>query len=117
VTAIAIVASPDFDLCHAQIDRSPICVRFISIIGSPDIYVPDTAELELAGLGLAGGFISRGSRQPAGQGAPIIRIRGLALFSRVTMWRLPAELHDLPYKQARAAARSLAVGSGQHQPE
>jgi hypothetical protein len=111
VISIAVMASPDIDLCNAEMHGDEIVVRAFALIGSPDIYVPDSVEVEMTGFTLIGGDAEEGSRRPPRPGAPVIRIRSYALIGGYTVWRLPAHTQGLPYAEARRAARALNRGS------
>jgi hypothetical protein len=108
VTAISMLASQDIDLCHADLAGPAIVLRAFVFIGWPDIYIPDSAELEVSGFTLGGGFDERGSRAAARPGAPRVRIRCYGLLGRHTVWRLPEELQSLPHSEARKAATALS---------
>lgn len=107
-TAISVLASQDIDLCHADLAGPAIVLRAFVFIGWPDIYVPDSAELEVSGFTLGGGYDERGSRAAPRPGAPRIRIRCYGLLGRHTVWRLPEELQSLPHSEARKAATALS---------
>jgi len=105
--AIAVFASPDIDLCHAQLDGDEVVVRGFVFWGWPDIYVPDSATLEMSGFTLMGGDKERGSSRVPARDAPVIKVRSYGLIGGYTVWRLPAELQDLPFSKARKAAKEL----------
>ena len=107
-SAISVMASPPIDLCNADRSGPETVVRAFVFIGWPDIYVPDSAELDVSGFTLGGGYDERGSRAAPAPGAPKIRIRCYGLLGRHTVWRLPEELQSLPYGEARKAARALS---------
>lgn len=105
--AIAVFASPDIDLCHAQLDGNEVVVRGFVFWGWPDVYVPDSAALEMSGFTLMGGDKERGSSRVPARDAPVIKVRSYGLIGGYTVWRLPAELQDLPFSKARTAANEL----------
>ena len=110
-TSVAVLASPDIDLCAAELTAQETVVHCFAVIGSPDIYVPDSAELEISGFSVAGGYAEKGSRRIPPPGAPVIRIRSYGLIGGYTVWRLPPELQSLPPADARKAARALERAS------
>lgn len=111
VTSIAIMASPNIDLCHAELDGDEIVVRGFVLWGWPDIYLPDSVSLEQAGFTLMGGDHERGSSRTAPPGAPVIKVRTYGLIGGYTVWRLPPELQNMPLSKARRAAKELPRGS------
>ena len=106
-TCLAIMASPDINLCDAELDGDEIEIKAYAFFGWPDIYLPDSVRVELSGASLFGGDAERGSRHEPRAGATVIRIRCYALIGGYTVWRLPPELQDLPPRRARQAARAL----------
>ncbi|HSR83996.1 MAG TPA: DUF1707 domain-containing protein [Streptosporangiaceae bacterium] len=107
VVSIAVFASPDLDLCHAQLEGDEIAVKGFVFWGWPDIYVPDSLGLELSGFTLMGGDAERGSSRVAAPGAAVVKVRTYGLIGGYTVWRLPPELQGLPYAKARKAAKEL----------
>jgi Domain of unknown function (DUF1707) len=73
--SIAVMASPDIDLCNAAISGEEITIHAFALIGWPDIYVPDSVNLEMTGFTLIGGDTEEGSQRPPRPGAPVVRIR------------------------------------------
>ena len=59
--SIAIMASPNIDLCHGEFDGDEIVVRGFVLWGWPDIYLPDSVGLDQGGFTLMGGDRERGS--------------------------------------------------------
>ena len=104
------MASPNIDLCAAELDGEEIVIRGFALFGWPDIYVPDSVRVELSGLSVFGGDAERGSRREPPPDAPVLKIRSYALVGGYTVWRLPPELHGLPYGRAREAAKALPAG-------
>lgn len=109
--SIAVMASPDIDLCHVELEGEEIAVTGFVLWGWPDIYVPDSVRVELSGVTLFGGDEERGSSRPPSPGAPVVRVRTYGLVGGYTVWRLPPELQTLPFAQARKAAKKLPRGS------
>jgi len=111
--SIAIMASPDIDLCDAELDGREVTIYGFALIGSPDIYVPDSVGVEMTGFSLIGGDAVEGSHRPPRPGAPVVRIRTYALLGGYTVWRLPPEMRELPHRAARRAARDLPSDPGE----
>lgn len=106
-TSVAIFASPDIDLCRAQVDGDEIVVRGFVFWGWPDIYLPDSVRLEMGGFTLLGGDHERGSSREPAPDAPVVRVRSYGLIGGYTVWRLPPDLQGLPFDKARRAAKKL----------
>lgn len=111
-TSIAIMASPDIDLCAAELSSGQTVIYAFAFFGWPDIYVPDTVRVELEGFTLVGGDAERGSQRVPPADAPVVKLRSYGLIGGYTVWRLPPELHGVPYDQAREAARALPRSRG-----
>jgi hypothetical protein len=107
VVSVAIMASPDIDLCHAQLDGDEIVVKGFVLWGWPDIYVPDSVGLEVGGFTLLGGDEERGSSRAPAPNAPVVKVRTYGLIGGYTVWRLPPDLQGLPLAKARKAAKEL----------
>ena len=111
ILSVAIMASPDIDLCHAELDGDEIVVTGLVLWGWPDIYVPDSVGLEVSGFTLLGGDEEKGSVSEPRPGAPVVKVRSYGLIGGYTVWRLPPELQAMPLRQARKAAKELPRGS------
>jgi len=105
------MASPDIDLCRAEFDGDEIVIKAFVFWGWPDIYLPDSVDLEMAGFTLMGGDDERGSSRVPPPGAPVVKVRSYGLIGGYTVWRLPPELQGLPLAQARKAAKALPRSS------
>ncbi len=111
VLSVAVMASPDIDLCHAELDGDEIIVKGFVLWGWPDIYVPDSVRLELSGFTLMGGDEEKGSARVPEPGAPVVKVRSYGLIGGYTVWRLPPDLQGLPLPKARKAAKELPRGA------
>jgi hypothetical protein len=112
VNVVAIMGGDDVDLRGAEIDGDELLINVFCLMGGPDIYLPDTVEVELSGAAIMGGNDERGSIRPARPGAPLIRVRSFAIMGGADIWRLPAETHGMSLRQARRAAKALERGEG-----
>jgi hypothetical protein len=108
---ISIMGGDDLDLREVEIEGDELVINAFSLMGGPDIYVPDSVEVELSGPVIIGGNDERGSARPARPGAPLIRIRSFGLLGGADVWRLPAESRGMSLKAARRAARELERGT------
>jgi hypothetical protein len=113
LNVIAMMGGDDLDLREAEIEGSELEVNMFALMGGTAIYLPDTVEVELSSFAIMGGNDERGSSRPPRPGAPVVRIRSLALMGGVDIWRVPAEARHLRLKEARRAAKALERGSRQ----
>jgi hypothetical protein len=81
----------DFDLREAEIERAETDVHVIAVFGNVDVYVPEGIAVDLVGLSVFGHRREWG-RDPAHADAPVLRVRVLALFGTVDVWRVPIDL-------------------------
>jgi hypothetical protein len=91
LNVVAVIGGDSIDLRDAEIEGSELVVHVFSFIGGPDIYVPDTVEVELSGHAIIGGNDERGSTREPRPGAPRIRIHSVAFMGGTDVWRIPAE--------------------------
>jgi hypothetical protein len=111
VNAIAIMGGDDLDLREAEFDGAELVINVFCLMGGPNIYLPDTVEVEMSGIAIMGGNDERGSTRQSRPGAPLVRVRSFALMGGTDVWRLPAETRGQGLKQARRAAKELERGS------
>lgn len=112
VNAIAIMGGDDIDLREAEIDGDELTINVFSLMGGPDIYVPDSVEVEVSGFAIMGGNDERGSQRLPRAGAPLIHIRSFAFMGGIDLWRLPAQARGKSLKQARRDAKALERAGG-----
>lgn len=112
VNVISIMGGDDLDLREVEIEGGEVVINVYSFMGGPNIYVPDSVEVELSGAAIIGGNDERGSARPPRPGAPLIRIRSFAILGGADVWRLPAESRGLRLRAARRAAKALERGAG-----
>jgi hypothetical protein len=110
VNAISIMGGDEIDLREAEIEGDEVVINTFSLMGGPTIYVPDTIEVEISGPAIMGGNEERGSTGQPRPGAPLIRIRSVAIMGGVELWRLPTEARGLSRKEAKRAAKALERG-------
>lgn len=107
---IAIMGGDTIDLRAAEIEGRELVINVFSLMGGPDIYVPDSIEVEVTGTSIMGGNDERGSNRHPRPGAPLIRIRSFSLMGGADIWRLPVEASGMSLKEARRAAKALERG-------
>lgn len=84
-TAIAIMGGSELDLRKAEFEGNEINIFAIAVMGGIDIIVPEGVEVELGGIAIMGGKDSRVRHQNLGPGAPIVRVRVLAVMGGVNV--------------------------------
>jgi hypothetical protein len=85
-TAVAFLGGVDMDLRDASFSEREVRIRVFAILGGVDIVVPDDIEVEVAGVGIMGGFDHRESRTGL-PNAPRLRITGFAFMGGVNVKR------------------------------
>ncbi len=90
--AIAVMGGVDLDLRDAELETAEVTVRVLALMGGVDIVVPDDCVLDASGFGLMGGFDEVDRAAPPPVGAPVVRVRGLALMGGVTALRKPRRI-------------------------
>jgi hypothetical protein len=89
--AFAMFGGVELDLRDATLEARDVTIIAVAIMGGVDIVVPDDLTVMVDGAGILGGFgetTKRGTPAPPG-GAPVVRVKGLALFGGVTVSRKP----------------------------
>ncbi len=79
----------DFDLRRAVIDRPIATVCVLALFGNVDVYVPEGVEVDMGGIVVFGHRREWGPDEPPLQGTPLVRVRALALFGTLDVWRVP----------------------------
>jgi hypothetical protein len=92
--AVAIMGAVDLDLREATFAAGEVTIRAFCLMGGINITVPEQVAVDVAGLGLMGGF-DQSASTPGAPGAPTIRVVGCACMGGVTVRRRPA-LGELP---------------------
>lgn len=113
INAVALLGGAEIDLRNAEIEGGELTVNAFALLGGPDIYVPDTVEVEISGVALLGGVEQQGSMRNPRPGAPVIRVRGFALLGGANVYRLPPETRGMSAREIRLAAlRGRLAGAG-----
>jgi len=100
-SAIAIMAGDDIDLREAAIEGDELTIKVFAVIGVVNIYVPDTAQVELGGVSILGANRERGTHRRRNATMPVIRIRGFNVLGETTVYRVPPQARTLELEQAR----------------
>jgi hypothetical protein len=107
-SAIAVMGGDNIDLREAEIEGGELTIKVFSVMGAVNIYVPDSAEVELAGFSVLGANREQGAHRRRNAKAPMIRVRGFNLMGRTTVFRVP--LHARALRLAEARHLSVAAG-------
>lgn len=87
--AIAIMGGVDLDLRQATFAAPEVTIRAFCLMGGVTITVTEQMTVDVAGLGLMGGF-DHSASTPGTPGAPTIRVVGCACMGGVAIRRRPA---------------------------
>jgi hypothetical protein len=110
LNVVSIMGGDEIDFREAEIEGSELIVNAFSLMGGASFYLPDSVEVEVSGTGIMGGNEERGSSAQPRTGAPVIRIRSLAIMGGISVWRLPPAARRLGLKEARRAAKAIEQG-------
>ncbi len=88
-TAISVMGGVDLDLRDAELETSEVTIWAFTLMGGIDVVVPDDCALDASGFGLMGGFDQTEHAPVAPPGAPVVRVRGLALMGGIDVHRKP----------------------------
>jgi hypothetical protein len=89
--AVAIWGAVELDLRQATFAAAEVTIRAFCLMGGITITVPEQVGVDMAGLGVMGGF-DHSASTPGTPGAPIVRVVGCACMGGVAVRRRPA--HD-----------------------
>jgi hypothetical protein len=87
--ALSLFGGADLDLRHAEIDSDVVTIIVVDVFGGTDLYVPEGVEVDVGGVALFGAVDEHGRDTPPRLGAPLVRVRALALFGGTDVWRAP----------------------------
>lgn len=85
MTAFAMMGGCEVDLRHAEIMGSEITITAVAFMGGIDIVVPEGIEVQMHVFPFMGGADCKVKKGPRIPGAPVVRVRGLALMGGVTV--------------------------------
>lgn len=80
--ALAVFGSVELDLRETQIPQPEVDIRARAVFGSVEIIVPEGVDVDLTGPAIFGNR-SAARIRPAGPGAPVVRVRALAVLGSV----------------------------------
>lgn len=101
VNAVSVLDAGEVDLRDAEIDGPELIVNVFSLLGSPDIFVPDTIDVDTGGVYILGGIEERGTARRPRPGAPVVRLRVFTLLGGATLYRVPPGLRGRATREIR----------------
>ena len=112
-------ADVDIDLRHAVVEKQTATLPVLALFGNVDVYVPEGVEVDIGGIVIFGHRREWGPDSGPLMGTPLIRVRALALFGTIDVWRVPTgttgSYGELIRVQVRYAAQQdvdLAIWRG-----
>jgi Domain of unknown function (DUF1707)/Cell wall-active antibiotics response 4TMS YvqF len=89
--AFAMFGGIELDLLQASLESRDVTINAVAIMGGVDIVVPDDITVRVDGVGILGGFdeSTKYSAPAPPAGAPVVRIKGMAVFGGVSVSRRP----------------------------
>ncbi|NIJ14068.1 hypothetical protein FHU38_004412 [Saccharomonospora amisosensis] len=84
----------EIDLRNARFAEKHCTITAVAIMGGIDIVVPDDIVVDVTGIGFMGAFETKdkqGAADSAPEGAPVVKINGLALMGGVEVKRVPRD--------------------------
>lgn len=103
VNAVSVLDAGEVDLRDAEIEGPELTINVFSLLGSPDIFVPDTIDVDTGGVYILGGIEERGIARKPRPGAPVVRLRVFTLLGGATLYRVPPELRGRTTRHIRRA--------------
>jgi class 3 adenylate cyclase len=82
--AVAFMGGVTLDLRQAEIDGPEILIKATAFMGGIDIIVPEGVDVVMTGFAIMGGRECRVRDEPL-PGAPVVRVRGIAIMGGVTV--------------------------------
>jgi Domain of unknown function (DUF1707) len=101
INALAILGGGEIDLRNTQIEGGELSINSFAILGGPDIFVPDTIEVDHTGFMIIGGIDDHGPVRTPRPGAPVVKVRAFGVLAGANIYRVPPELRDLSARQIR----------------
>lgn len=101
VNAVSVLDAGEVDLRDTEIQGPELTVNVYSLLGAPDIFVPDTIDVDTGGVYVLGGVEEHGTARRPRAGAPVVRLRVFTLLGGATLYRVPPELRSRPTREVR----------------
>ena len=90
--AVAVMGECKIDLRQAVIDAPLIVVDALAIMGTVEVIVPEGVQVDLQGIAIMGARTLRMKDAEILEGAPVVRITGLALMGEIKVRNQPTLL-------------------------
>ena len=104
INAIAILGGGEIDLRNAEIQGGELTINSFAVLGGPDIFVPDTIDVDAGGICILGGIQEHGSARSPRPGAPVVKLRAFAVLGGANIYRVPPEMRGRPTREIRRSA-------------
>ena len=101
---VSALSDVDLDLRSAEITAARTSVIVVAVLDNVDLYVPEGISVDVTGLNVFGHRREWG-RDPIQPDAPLLRVRVIALFGTVDVWRVPAAVKG-KYREIINAVRA-----------
>jgi hypothetical protein len=101
INTFSILGGAEIDLRNAEIEGGALTINTFAVLGGADILVPDSIEVDSAGIYILAGVDELGTARRPYPGAPTVKVRGFALLGGVHLYRVPPEMRDLPAQEIR----------------
>jgi DUF1707 SHOCT-like domain/Cell wall-active antibiotics response LiaF, C-terminal len=88
LTAFAMFGGVELDLTRVTFAQAESEIIAVAVMGGVEITVPEGLAVQVDGVGIFGGFDQK-AEGPGEPGAPVLRIKGAALFGGVEVKRKP----------------------------
>lgn len=103
---LSVFADVDMDLRHAVVVKPTATLALLAIFGNVDVYVPEGIEVDIGGIVVFGHRRDWGPDSEPLRETPLIRVRALALFGTIDVWRVPQGTTGSYGQITRAVKRS-----------
>lgn len=114
IHSISILGSGEIDLRNAEFEGGELTVNAYALLGSPDIFVPDSVEVETGGICILGKIDDHGTARVPRTGAPVVRLRTFALLGGADVYRVPSELRGQSTREIRLRMTLALFGALGH---
>lgn len=112
INAVSILGGGEIDLRNTEIEGGELTINSFALLGGPEIFVPDTIEVDAGGIFILGGVDERGTARSPRPGAPVVRLRAFAVLGGAKIYRVPAELRGRTAREIRASMGHEHEGLG-----
>jgi hypothetical protein len=101
INTFSVLGGAEIDLRNAEIEGGSLTINTFAVLGGTDILVPDSIEVDSAGIYILAGVDELGTARRPYPGAPAVKVRGFAVLGGVHLYRVPPEMRDLPAQEIR----------------